>query len=133
MVAQERQKADRTSRLPPKPKVEPEFFTLGEAAKYLQFESEKSVVRLIKAGKLDAQKGVVRGKKRWVITRVNLNRYRLIHGDWLWRQAGSFVMTGSAFVENINALPGSVPTLDEADGQQFGHVFVYGDPPIDSR
>jgi hypothetical protein len=116
---EEKRKAFRARRLSPKPKAEPEFFTLGEAAKYLQFKSEKFVLRLINAGKFDdPKKLVIDGKKRWVIKRVDLNRYRHIEGAWhiedawLWRQIGP------------------VPTLDEAKGQRLGHVFVYGDPPI---
>jgi excisionase family DNA binding protein len=110
---QEKRKAFRARRLPPKPKTEPGFFTLAEAAKYLQCKSEKTVVRLIHAGKFEnAKKVVFQGKKRWLIKRVDLNRYRHIEDNWLWRQTGS------------------VPTLDGAKAQQLGHVFVYGNPPI---
>ncbi len=61
-----------------KAKPQPEFFTLAEAAKRLGFESERSVLRLIKAGNLIARKEVFGGKRRWLIDPVELNRYRLI-------------------------------------------------------
>ena len=84
-----------------------EFIILSEAATQLGFDSEKSVRRLIKARKLDAEKRVVSGKRRWAVSWVNLERYRLIEGDWLKRQVGS------------------VPTLDGIKGQNLGHVHVY--------
>jgi hypothetical protein len=47
-------------------------------------------VRLIDAGKFEnAKKVVFQGKKRWLIKRVDLNRYRHIEGNWLWRQTVS--------------------------------------------
>ena len=51
---------------------------MAEAAKRLGFESERSVLRLIKAGKLIARKEVSGGKRRWLIDPVELNRYKLI-------------------------------------------------------
>ena len=58
--------------------LSPNCFTLAEAAKRLEFESERSVLRLIKAGKLIARKEVSGGKRRWLIDPVEFNRYRLI-------------------------------------------------------
>jgi hypothetical protein len=86
-----------------------EYLTLDEAAEYLGFESEKSVRRLIKASKLDAELQIVKGKRRWMVSRVHLNRYRLIESNWLKRQVGG------------------VPTFDPAEGQNLGRIFVYGE------
>ena len=71
----EKRKFYRAKRSQPKAKLHPDFFTLGEAAKRLEFESEKSVLRLIKAGKLAARKGVSGRKRRWLINAAELTRY----------------------------------------------------------
>jgi hypothetical protein len=81
--------------------------SLAEAANELGFDNEKSIRRLIKAGKLDARKQVVDGKRRWVIHRVDINRYRLIEGGWLKRQMSS------------------VPPLEGYEGRT-GPMKVYG-------
>ena len=86
---EEKRKFYRARRLRPKAKPQPEFFTLAEAKDQLGFDSEKSVRRLIDAGKLDARKTVVSGKRRWVVDRVDINRYRLIERGWLKRQFSS--------------------------------------------
>jgi hypothetical protein len=57
---------------------QPDFFTLAEAAKRLDFESEKSILRLIEAGKLAAHKGVLGRKRRWLIDPTELTRYEIL-------------------------------------------------------
>jgi len=104
---EEKRKFYRARRVRPKANPQPEFFTLAEAAEQLEYKSDKSVWRLVKVGKLEAELRVHDGKRRWVIDRVDLNRYRLIEGNWLKRQEGP------------------VPTLDGAKGRQLGHIIVY--------
>jgi len=77
----EKRRFYRAKRSQPKSKPLPDFFTLAEAAKLLEFESEKSVLRLIKAGKLTARKGVSGGKRRWLIEPVDLTRYQILSGS----------------------------------------------------
>jgi Helix-turn-helix domain len=84
--------------------------TLAEAAEELRI-SQKTVTRLILSGKLTAEKrrvkdGKRRGRRRWIIDRVHLNRYRLIHGGW-------------------NDQRGPVPSLDGFE-ENFGWIRVYG-------
>jgi hypothetical protein len=74
----EKRRFYRARRLRAKATSQPEFFTLAEAAKHLEFESEKSVLRLIKAGKLPARKQPFRRKRRWLINPADLNRYKII-------------------------------------------------------
>ena len=74
----EKRKYYRSKRLRPKAISQPEFFTLAEVAKRLEFESEKSILRLIKAGKLAARKKVLGRKRRWLIDSVDLNRYKIL-------------------------------------------------------
>jgi len=81
-----------------------EFIILSEAATQLGFDSEKSVRRLNNSL---LRIKLASGKRRWAVSWVNLERYRLIEGDWLERQVGS------------------VPTLDGIKGQNLGHVHVY--------
>jgi hypothetical protein len=44
----------------------------------LDFESEKSILRLIEAGKLAAHRGVLGGKRRWLIDPTELTRYEIL-------------------------------------------------------
>ena len=74
----EKRKFYRAKRSQPKAKPHPDSFTLAEAAKQLDFESEKSVWRLIKAGKLAARKGVSGRKLRWLVDPSELNRYQIL-------------------------------------------------------
>jgi len=78
----EKRKFYRARRLRPKAMPQPEFFTLAEAAKRLEFESEKSVLRLIKAGKLAARKEVSGRKLRWLIDPAELTRYQILSSDF---------------------------------------------------
>ncbi len=75
---EEKRKFYRVRRLRPKAMPQPEFYTLAEAAKRLEFESEKSVLRLIKADKLAAHKGVSDRKRRWLIDPAELTRYQIL-------------------------------------------------------
>ena len=75
---EEKRKFYRVRRLRSKATSLPEFFTLDQAAVKLGYKSEKSVRRLIKSGKLEAKPRVHDGKKRLMISRVDLNRYVII-------------------------------------------------------
>ena len=96
----------KTSRADPlEPSAEPDFFTLGEAAQHLGYECEKSVRRLIKKRKLNAEERVERGKRRWMVSRADLNSYR----EW----------------DRLRRKIGPVPTWS-GDPGDFGAIFVYG-------
>ena len=75
---EEKRKFFRARRLRPKAIPQPEFFTLDQAAVKLGYKSEKSIRRLIRAGKLEAHSRMHDGKRRLMISRVDLNRYVII-------------------------------------------------------
>ena len=72
----------RARRLRSKAKPQPEFLTLDQAAVKLGYNSEKSVLRLIKADKLTARKEVSGGKLRWLIDPTELTRYQILSSDF---------------------------------------------------
>ncbi len=79
---EEKRKYYRARRLRSKPLPQPEFFSLDQAAIKLGYKSEKTVTRLIKAGKLTARKKVSGGKLRWLINAAELTRYQILSSDF---------------------------------------------------
>lgn len=92
-----------------------ETSTLAETAQQLEYDSEKSILRLIEAGKLAAKKKVFFGKKRWMVNRSEINRYKLI--------------------KDSKRLVERVPTPDGKQGQWRTSLKCYLSPgqPMDDR
>jgi hypothetical protein len=100
---EEKRKFYRARRLQPKAISQTEFFTLDQAAVRLGYKAEKSVRRLISAGKLEAQPCVHDGKKHLMISRADLNRYVII--------------------AERRVPYGAIPTMQQGD---LGGVVFYG-------
>lgn len=79
-------------------------FSLSEAASRLGV-SERTILRLIRSGKLIAEKRPHAGKRRWIIEEWAIARFKLL--EWLDRQMSD------------------VPPPQGYEGH-FGAVFVYG-------